>query len=159
MKVFGTALKTLDSQPQQVGFQFKQDYTNKSKTGAICTCIMLAVIIITIYPIISDIIKGDYLNEVVKYENYPEASDVSVPLTKAFMFAVGIKELDLRYERIFKFKLTRTFNFAGTRNLTERISQQEVHLYPCTLKAWNDLGLSSHYNSYKIEQMLCPDPK
>jgi len=84
---------------------------------------MLAVIIITIYPIISDIIKGDYLNEVVKYENYPEASDVSVPLTKAFMFAVGIKELDLRYERIFKFKLTRTFNFAGTRNLTERISQ------------------------------------
>jgi hypothetical protein len=84
---------------------------------------MLGVIVITLYPIISDIINGDYVDELIQYENYPEASNVSIPLTKAFMFAIGVNELDLRYERIFKFKLTRTVDFAGPRNLTYTVSQ------------------------------------
>jgi hypothetical protein len=74
------------------------------------------------------------------------------------LFAIGVEELDFRYEKIFDLRFSRTLKFSKPRNKTETVRMDQVKLVPCTPQPWADLGLLQFYESYSMNQMLCPDP-
>jgi hypothetical protein len=88
----------------------------------------------------------------------PEAATVTMPLKRGMMFAIGVEQLDFRYEKVFDLTFSRTIKFTKPRNQTEIRTSVEVKLVPCTPKAWEDLGLGQFYDQYSMNQMLCPDP-
>ena len=71
----------------------------------------------------------------------PEAGNVSIPLKRGMMFAIGIEQLDFRYEKVFDLRFSRTNKFMKPRNQTEIRRGREVKLVPCTAKTWDDLEL------------------
>ena len=74
------------------------------------------------------------------------------------MFAIGVEELDLRYEKAFNFRLSRIYQENMPRNRTRMRREKEIKLVPCTPNAWHRLGLSNEYDLYSINQMFCPEP-
>jgi hypothetical protein len=64
-----------------------------------------------------------------------------MPLRRGMMFAIGVEQLDLRYENIFDFTFSRTNKFMKPRNQTEIRKGDEVKLVPCTRSVWLSLGL------------------
>ncbi len=66
---------------------------------------------------------------------------MSIPLKRGMMFAIGIEQLDFRYEKVFDLTFSRTNKITKPRNQTEIRRSDEVKLVPCTAKTWDDLEL------------------
>ena len=105
-----------------------------------------------------DVFNKDTINAIELRKVTPEAGNVTMPLKRGMMFAIGVEELDFRYENIFNLRFSRTMKYTKPRNMTEIRRKEEVKLVPCTAKVWDDLDLGEFFEKYSLNQMLCPDP-
>jgi hypothetical protein len=66
----------------------------------------------------------------------PVNNTAPIRLDQGTMFAIGIEELDLRYEKAFTFRLNRMQIEKRSRSITEKVNTGTVTLVPCTKTVW-----------------------
>jgi hypothetical protein len=141
-KWFGNYIASKDTAPKNVGFKYNSKFEFKTVTGGFFT--LLGKFLIYSFSIFL-ILKVWKMEEILSVETRDtdlNAANVSIPVGKGMIFAIGVRELDLRYERIFDFKLSRIKETTIDRNLTKIEIIEKVDLVPCTKKDWDLNGLS-----------------
>lgn len=151
-------VRSCDVAPHTVTFTYDDSTDYKSVAGGICA-IFCGLFIATVFILnFVEVMNKQTINSVEVRKVSPDSANASLPLRRGMMFAIGVEQLDFRYEKIFDIKFSRTMKVQKPRNQSEIRRTDEVTLVPCTLKVWQDLGLEQFYESYSMNQMLCPDP-
>jgi hypothetical protein len=121
-----------DRAPHSASFTYDKKSGYQSLLGGFCGLLVFMILGALFLSNLLKIVDKSEINATVKRKVDPEGADVSMPLKRGMMFAIGVEQLDLRYEKIFNFRFSRTKKFVKTRNQTEIRREEEVRLVPCT---------------------------